>query len=129
MRIEKRYIACDGTVFDNESACAEYERALSTEGLHDYILCFDYMGRRITDFNWGRIKYCKVMPGLESMPSNIEDAWISVVDSELDERICDHEDGWYFLDENDRWRYWSDFESEFHKIKKEIDKLKIMNVD
>lgn len=129
MRIEKTYIADDGTKFDNERACEEYERALKTEELSKYILCFDYMGRRITDYNWGRIKYCKVMPGLENMPSNIEDAWLSVVDNELDECICNYEDGWYFLDENDRWRYWADFEIEFKKIKAEIDKLKIMNGD
>ena len=120
MRIEKIYIADDGTRFNNERACIEYERALSTEELHKYILCFDYMGKRITDFNWGRIKYCKVMPGLENMPSNIEEAWIRVVNSELDEYICNYKDGWYFLDENDRWQYWANFESEFNKIKAEI---------
>ena len=129
MRIERIFIADDGTRFDNERACVDYERALSTEELSKYILCFDYMGRRITDYNWGRIKYCKVMPGLENMPNNIEDAWTRVIDCELDECIYDYEDGWYFLDENDRWQYWANFESEFHKIKEEIDKLKIMNGD
>lgn len=129
MRIEKTYIADDGTKFDNERACVEYERALSTEDLHKYILCFDYMRRRITDFNWGRIKYCKVMPGLENMPSNIEDAWQRVVDSELDECICNYEDGWYFLDENDRWQYWANFESEFNKIEKEIANLRVVYGD
>ena len=125
MRIEKTYIADDGTKFDNERACLEYERALSTEELSKYILCFDYMGRRITDFNWGRIKYCKVMPGLEDMPSNIQDAWMRVVDSELDECIRNFEDGWYFFDGNDRWQYWADFENDFNKIKAEIHKLKL----
>lgn len=129
MRIERIFIADDGTRFDNERACVDYERALSTEELSKYILCFDYMGRRITDYNWGRIKYCKVMPGLENMPSNIEDAWSRVIDSEFDECIYDYEDGWYFLDENDRWQYWANFENEFHKVKQEIDKLKIMNGD
>lgn len=129
MRIEKIYIADDGTKFDNERACEEYECALRTEELHKYILCFDYMGRRITDFNWGRIKYCKVMPGLENMPSNIENAWMSVVDSELNECIYNYEDGWYFVDEYDRWQYWADFENEFKKIKAEIDKLKMTNGD
>ena len=131
MRIEKTYIADDGTKFDNERACVEYEQALNTEELSKYILCFDYMGRRITDYNWGRIKYCKVMPGLENMPSNIVDTWLNVVDNELDNCICecDHEDGWYFLDEYDRWQYWADFETEFNKIKAEIHKLKIMNGD
>ena len=129
MRIEITYTAEDGTKFDNERACVEYERALSTKELHKYILCFDCMGKRITDFNWGRIKYCKVMPGLENMPSNIEDAWLSVIDGELDECICDYEDGWYFFDGDERWRYWADFENEFNKIKAEIHKLKIMNGD
>lgn len=129
MRIEKRYIANDGTVFDNEPACVEYEQALNTKELRDYIWCFDYMGRPITDFNWGRIKYCKVLPKLLNMPDHIEDAWCRVVDSELDERICDHEDGWYFLDENDRWQYWSEFESDFYSIQREINKLKAQYED
>lgn len=129
MRIEKIYIADDGTKFDNERACKEYERALNTEELSQYILCFDCIGKRITNYNWGRIKYCKVMPGLESMPSNIAEAWSDIVDRELDECICNYEEGWYFLDEYDRWQYWADFENEFNKIKAEIDKLKMINGD
>lgn len=63
MRVIKTYVAEDGTTFDNEQECAEYEEELRINTFADTALLFDEEGNKmpLSAMNFERAIYIKAV--------------------------------------------------------------------
>ena len=124
MRMERRYIANDGTEFKSEIDCRAYEARVGFERLANYIQLFDTLGNPMKQFTeWWRVGYVKVNPSFARAPEDVVEIWEEMMDSELDELICDCGEGWYFQDDNDVWHYWPNFVKEYEDRNESMDKM------
>lgn len=118
------YVADDGKVFLTEEECRQYEKNLSVDILKDYIWFFNHNLIPINAQEIGRAEFCKVLKPVDEWSDKALEVWGKVMDSELDETICDYDVGWYICDECDRWRYWAIVENEFYTLDRALDRLK-----
>ena len=126
MRIERRYVANDGTEFKNEKDCRTYEDREDFEKLKDYIEVFDLLGNPIKSFDgWWKIGYVRVRKTFETAPEEIVYAWERVWDSELDDLIAECGEGWYFHDDDDKWHHWITYAKEFEDQQEQMYKMSV----
>ena len=126
MRMERRYVANDGTEFKNENDCRAYEARVGFEKLTDYIQLFDLLGNPLTQFTeWWKVGYVKVKQSFVDAPNYIIEFWEEVMDSDLDELIVERGEGWYFQDDDNRWHYWMDFAKEFENRQEQMYKMSV----
>ena len=128
MRIERVYVADDGTKFEYEHECREYEeqmRADSYSCLEDYILFYNILGNPIP---YCKIKdtliyYAKVLrfPDWNDTPEQA--AWEELVPSELDDRVESWGTGWYVSDGDDNWESWDSYSAEYSNRCEIINKI------
>lgn len=122
MREIKRWIADDGTVFDNEEDCIRYEQGIDYQLMSQYLRIFDRRGKPARwGTPWYNIGYVQVLKPFDEMTTAECDAWERIWDSELDDVITDK--GWYFQDDNDRWHNWIEYAKDFYAIEAEMSKL------
>lgn len=118
------YVADDGRVFLTAEECQQYEESLSVDILKNYIWFFDRKLIPLGADGVRRAVFCKVLKSVDEWTDLALRVWEKVMDSELDEPICDHGVGWYICDECDRWRYWAEVENEFYTLDRALDRLK-----
>ena len=124
MREVRRWVADDGTVFNTEEECREYEQGIDYRLISPYLRIFDRRGKPAEwGTPWYNIGYVQVLKSFGEMTTEELDAWERVWDSELDDIIAGCGDGWYFQDDEDRWHYWTQYAKEFYAIEAEMSKL------
>lgn len=124
MREVRRWIADDGTVFDTEKECRDYEQGTDYRLMSQYLRIFDRRGNpALWGTSWYNIGYVQVLKPFDEMTEEEVSAWERVWDCELDDIITCWGEGWYFQDDNDRWHYWTEYAKEFYAIEAEINKL------
>jgi hypothetical protein len=124
MRKVIRWVADDGTVFDIEEACRDYEQGTDYRLISQYLRIFD---RRGNPAKWGtpwyHIGYVQVIKPFDEMTETEVSAWERIWDCELDDAICGCGEGWYFQGDDDRWHYWTQYAKDFYAIEAEMSKL------
>lgn len=124
MREIKRWIADDGTVFDNEKECRDYEQGTDYRLMSQYLRIFDRRGQpALWGGHWFNIGYVQVLKPFNKMTEAEASAWERIWDGELDDIITRCGEGWYFQDDNDIWHYWTAYANEFYAIEAEMSKL------
>lgn len=124
MREIKRWVADDGTVFDTEKECRNYEQGPDYRLMSQYLRIFDRRGNpALWGTSWYNIGYVQVIKPFDEMTQDEVSAWERIWDGELDEAICCWGTGWYFQDDNDRWHYWTEYAKDFYSIEAEMSKL------
>lgn len=117
MREIRRWVADDGTVFDTEEECRDYEQGVDYRLMSQYLRIFDRRGKPAKwGGYWHNIGYVQVLKPFDQMTEDEASAWERIWDSELDDVITCWGEGWYFLDDNDRWHYWTEYAKEFYAI-------------
>lgn len=124
MREIRRWIADDGTMFDTEEECRDYERGVDSRLMNQYLRIFDRRGNpALWGTSWYNIGYVQVIKPFDEMTQDEVSAWERIWDGELDDAICCWGTGWYFQDDNDRWHYWTEYAKDFYAIEAEMSKL------
>lgn len=128
MRIERVYVADDGTKFTSEHECQTYElnqRLGQYLCLEDYIIFYNIMGNPIpyTALSNYSIYYAKVMqiPDWNDCPERA--AWEELVPSELDDKVESWGPGWYVSDGDDNWESWENYSNEYSNRCATINKI------
>lgn len=124
MRIERRFVANDGTVFDTEEECVRYEQGVDYRLISQYLRIFDRRGQpALWGTSWYNIGYVQVLKPFDEMTQDEVSAWERVWDSELDDLITCWGEGWYFQGDDDRWYCWAEYTKVFYAIEAEMNKL------
>ena len=124
MREVRRWVADDGTVFENEKECINYEQGINYQLMSQYLRIFDRRGKPAKwGLPWYHIGYVQVIKSFDEMTVKEVNAWEQIWDSELDDIIACYGEGWYFQDDNDRWHCWAEYAKDFHAIEAEMSKL------
>lgn len=123
------YIADDGTEFDSETECQDYENKKTDKmivTLSNLIRFYDGNGKLMSSAD--RLKYYSpTFAHVLSAPSteSESEAWNEYVPYALDERIFyDTADKWFVTDENDHWAEWEEIQSDYRRIEVIIERLK-----
>ena len=128
MRIERIYVADDGTKFDHEHECREYEDSLLNEVyrcLEDYIHFYNRVGNPIphSKLRHSLVYYAKVDFIPDWNIDKIVNAWNDIVPTELADRIDSCGTGWYISDGDDNWDSWENYYAEFSNHNEIINKI------
>ena len=128
MRIERVYVADDGTKFDHEYECQEYEDNLRNEGyrcLEDYIHFYNRVGNPIAlcKLRHTLVYYAKVDFIPDWSNDQVLRAWEDIVPEELSDRIDGCGAGWYISDGDDNWESWENYYAEFFNHNEIINKI------
>ena len=124
MREIRRWVADDGTIFDTEEECRDYEQGVDYRLVSQYLRIFDRKGKPARwGTPWYNIGYVQVLKSFNEMTEDEVSAWERIWDSELDDIITCWGEGWYFQDDDDRWHCWIEYAKEFYAIEAEMSKL------
>lgn len=129
MRIERIYVADDGTRFEHEHECQKYEMEKRTNEyrcLEDYIIFYNIVGNRIpyTSLSGYVVYYAKViqLPDWQADTPELS-AWEALVPSELDDKAESWGPGWYISDGDDNWESWENYSNEYSSRCEIINKI------
>jgi hypothetical protein len=134
MRVEKVYIADDGTRFEGATAyadCTKYEQDKEWEScgkLRNYIRFYSWDGTELNakfvSQNIFSVYFVKVLdvPDEEGH-EEIYHLWNKTVSCDLDDAICHYELGWYCSNGDDDWCYWGNLVKDYEECKATIEKI------
>lgn len=88
--MEVKYVAYDGSVFDTQAECEDYE---STTDYHNYITQYNENGEIINTNDWNKVKFikCCQFPSDTIFDIFLEDVWNSIGEVNFDnfsEHFC-----------------------------------------